>query len=84
MEVITNEPGYAILYGGIFLDGRDIGKGRHMPYEYRTAFCLETQHFPDSPNQAHFPSTILRKGQQYLSTCIYRFGISEEDFQSTK
>lgn len=71
MEVITNEPGMQ-LYGGNFLDGRDIGKG-NLPYEHRAAFCLETQHFPDSPNQEHFPSTILDKEQQYSSTCIYRF-----------
>jgi len=73
MEVITDEPGLQ-FYGGNFLDGKDIGKGE-LPYEYRTAFCLETQHFPDSPNQEHFPSTILNKGKHYTSTCIYKFSI---------
>lgn len=75
MEVITNEPGLQ-FYGGNFLDGNDIGKGG-LPYEYRTAFCLETQHFPDSPNQEHFPSTILNKGEQYTSICIYKFSTQE-------
>ena len=73
MEVITDEPGLQ-FYGGNFLDGKDIGKGS-LAYKRRTAFCLETQHFPDSPNQAHFPSTILNKGEDYRSICIYKFSI---------
>ncbi|PIQ49181.1 MAG: galactose-1-epimerase [Cytophagales bacterium CG12_big_fil_rev_8_21_14_0_65_40_12] len=76
MEVITDEPGLQ-FYGGNFLDGNDIGK-EGLPYEYRTAFCLETQHFPDSPNQENFPSTILNEGQNYTSTCIYRFSIHQQ------
>jgi aldose 1-epimerase len=76
MEVLTEEPSLQ-FYGGNFLDGKDIGKG-NLPYNYRTAFCLETQHFPDSPNQENFPSTILNEGENYTSTCIYRFSIHEQ------
>ena len=75
MKVITNEPGLQ-FYGGNFLNGRDIGKG-NSPYNYRTAFCLETQHFPDSPNQFNFPSTTLLPGAVYKSTCIYKFSIND-------
>jgi aldose 1-epimerase len=71
MEVLTNEPGIQ-FYGGNFLNGSDIGKN-NVPYNYRTAFCLETQHFPDSPNQPAFPSTVLKPGDTYKSICIYRF-----------
>jgi aldose 1-epimerase len=75
MEVYTNEPGLQ-FYGGNFLDGTDTGKyGR--PYDFRTSFCLETQHFPDSPNQPEFPSTILEPGEEYYSVCLYRFGVTE-------
>ena len=73
MEVITDEPGLQ-FYSGNFLDGKDIGK-MNLPYHYRTAFCLESQHFPDSPNQPSFPSTILEKGDKYSSTCIYKFSV---------
>jgi aldose 1-epimerase len=75
MEVITNEPGFQ-FYGGNFLNGKDIGK-EGLLYKYRTAFCLETQHFPDSPNQEHFPSTILKQGEIYESSCIYKFSIDK-------
>lgn len=71
MEVYTNEPGIQ-FYGGNFLNGTDVGKGG-IPYQYRTAFCLETQHFPDSPNKENFPSTLLNPGEAYYSVCIYRF-----------
>ncbi|TAJ14759.1 galactose mutarotase [Marinilabiliaceae bacterium JC017] len=71
LEVYTNEPGLQ-FYGGNFLDGQDKGKN-NLPYEFRTAFCLETQHFPDSPNHDNFPSTILEPEQNYYSICIYRF-----------
>ncbi len=74
--VITDEPGMQ-FYGGNFLNEKDIGKNG-IPNKYRTAFCLETQHFPDSPNQEHFPSTILNKGQHYSSTCIYKFSIHQK------
>ena len=76
MEVITSEPGLQ-FYGGNFLDGKEIGK-RNLPYNYRTAFCLEAQHFPDSPNQKHFPSTILNIGEHYKSICIYKFSINKK------
>jgi aldose 1-epimerase len=71
MEVLTNEPGIQ-FYGGNFLNGADVGK-ENIPYNFRTAFCLETQHFPDSPNQPGFPSTILEPGKKYSSICIYKF-----------
>jgi aldose 1-epimerase len=73
LAVFTNEPGIQ-FYGGNFLNGIDVGKGG-MPYQYRTAFCLETQHFPDSPNKDNFPKTILKPDGEYYSICIYRFGI---------
>ncbi|TPE44049.1 aldose epimerase family protein [Pontibacter mangrovi] len=73
MEVYTTEPGLQ-FYGGNFLDGKDKGKG-DKPYEFRSAFCLETQHFPDSPNQPNFPSTILQPGEQYQHTAIYKFSV---------
>jgi aldose 1-epimerase len=71
MEVLTTEPGMQ-FYTGNFLDGSNIGKGGAV-YKHRHGFCMETQHFPDSPNQPKFPSTILRPGKQYQSTTIYRF-----------
>ncbi len=71
MEVWTTEPGLQ-FYCGNFLDGSNVGKGGHA-YQYRTGFCLEAQHFPDSPNQATFPSTILRPGEVYRQTTEYRF-----------
>ena len=74
MEVYTNAPGIQ-FYQGNFLDGGAIGKSG-KPYVYRGAFCLETQHFPNSPNQANFPSTILRTYETYKSTCIYKFKIN--------
>ncbi len=71
MEVLTTEPGVQ-FYCGNFLDGRLVGKSG-KPYGHRSALCLETQHYPDSPNQPDFPSTILRPGEAYRSTTIYRF-----------
>ncbi len=71
MEVWTKEPGIQ-FYCGNFLDGSNVGKGG-KPYAYRTGFCLETQHFPDSPNQPKFPSTILRPGQVYDTETVYKF-----------
>ncbi|WP_231507427.1 aldose epimerase family protein [Flavobacterium sp. ZB4P23] len=75
MEVYTNEPGLQ-FYGGNFLNGTEIGK-KSKAYEYRTAFCLETQHFPDSPNKNHFPTTTVNPGEKYYSICIYKFFISK-------
>ncbi|UZD21405.1 galactose mutarotase [Algoriphagus halophytocola] len=72
MEVWTTEPAIQ-FYSGNFLDGTITGKGGKV-YELRSAFCLETQHYPDSPNQTNFPSTILEPGKQYEQTCIYKFG----------
>jgi aldose 1-epimerase len=60
------------FYSGNFLDGSNIGKGGHA-YQHREGFCLETQHFPDSPNKPQFPSTILRPGEVYRHTTVYRF-----------
>jgi aldose 1-epimerase len=73
VEVYTTEPGVQ-FYSGNFLDGTLRGKGG-QPYPHRTGLCLETQHFPDSPNKPQFPSTILRPGSEYRSTTIYRFSV---------
>jgi aldose 1-epimerase len=73
MEVYTSEPGIQ-FYCGNFLDGHHIGKGG-KPYRYRYGFCLETQHFPDSPNHPEFPSTVLRPGEKYVTSTLYRFGV---------
>jgi aldose 1-epimerase len=73
MEVWTTEPGLQ-FYSGNFLDGTLTGKeGR--AYQHRYGFCLETQHFPDSPNKPDFPSTILRPGETYSTETIYRFSV---------
>jgi len=71
MEVFTTEPGVQ-FYTGNFLDGTIRGKGGTL-YRRRSAFCLETQHFPDSPNRPEFPSTTLRPGEEYRTTTVYRF-----------
>ena len=71
MEVWTTEPGVQ-FYTGNFLDAAIIGKSG-KPYPRRSGFCLETQHYPDSPNRPNFPTTTLRKGAVYHSTTIYRF-----------
>ena len=71
MEVFTVEPGVQ-FYCGNFLDGSITGKGGKV-YKHRYGFCLETQHFPDSPNKPEFPSTILRPGKKYSTTTIYKF-----------
>jgi len=71
MEVWSTEPGIQ-FYTGNFLDGTLIGKSG-KPYQRRTGFCLETQHYPDSPNEPKFPTTTLKKGATYRSTTIYRF-----------
>ena len=71
MEVWTTEPGVQ-FYTGNFLDGTITGKSG-IRYEKRAAFCFETQHFPNSPNQKAFPSTVLRPGQTYRSQTEYRF-----------
>lgn len=73
MEVFTTEPGVQ-LYTGNHLSGKEIGNSG-KPYTPYTGFCLETQHFPDSPNQPHFPSTLLKPDDVYRSTTIYKFSI---------
>lgn len=74
MEVYTTEPGLQ-FYSGNFLTGKapmDIGKGGKA-YLHRGGFCLETQHFPDSPNKPDFPTTVLNPGERFSSTSIYKF-----------
>jgi aldose 1-epimerase len=71
LEVLTTEPGIQ-LYAANFLDGTAIGKSG-KPYERRSAFCLETQRFPDSPNHPDFPTCVLRAGQKFASTTVFRF-----------
>jgi len=75
LEVYTTEPGIQ-LYTGNFLDGTIVGKG-NVSYQKHFGFCLETQHFPDSPNHPDFPSTILRPGHKFQSTTIYKFGTTK-------
>lgn len=71
MDVYTNEPGIQ-FYSGNFMGRSDDGK-LGVKYLHRGALCLETQHYPDSPNQPNFPSTVLRPGEKYTSRCIYMF-----------
>jgi aldose 1-epimerase len=71
IDIKTTEPGVQ-FYCGNFLDGRLTGKSGRK-YSHRSGFCLETQHFPDSPNQSQFPSTILRPGEVYESSTVIRF-----------
>jgi aldose 1-epimerase len=71
MEAYTTQPGVQ-FYTGNFLDGKNTGKGGKV-YRHRYGFCLETQHFPDSPNHPAFPSTVLKPGETYRQTTVYRF-----------
>ncbi|MGM9760044.1 MAG: aldose epimerase family protein [Parabacteroides sp.] len=73
LEVYTNEPGVQ-CYTGNFMSGDDKGKGG-IVYPHRGAICLETQHYPDSPNKPTFPSVVLNPGETYKSECIYKFTI---------
>jgi aldose 1-epimerase len=75
LDVATTEPGVQ-LYTANNLNGTIVGKNGHA-YARRSALCLETQHFPDSPNHADFPSTILRPGQQFRSRTVFAFGASK-------
>jgi len=75
MEVISTEPSVQ-FYSGNFLDGTLIGKGGKV-YGFRSGFCFEPQHFPDSPNRRNFPSTVLRPGETYKNTIIYKFSVSK-------
>jgi aldose 1-epimerase len=71
LEVLSIEPGLQ-FYSGNFLDGTLTGKGGKV-YKFRNGFCMEPQHFPDSPNHPNFPSVVLKPGQTYRNTIIYRF-----------
>lgn len=73
MEVFTEEPGLQ-FYSGNFLDGTNKGKGGKV-YQHRFGFCMETQHFPDSPNQPGFPSVVLRPGDKYATKTMYKFSV---------
>ena len=75
LEVFTTEPGVQ-FYTGNFLDGKTPGKGG-VAYPRRSAFCLETQHFPDSPNQPKFPSVILKPGESFHSVTTYKFSVEK-------
>jgi aldose 1-epimerase len=75
LEVYTNEPGIQV-YTGNFLDGKVKGK-KGITYNQRTGICLETQHYPDSPNKPQWPSVMLEPGKVYQSTCIYKFGVQK-------
>jgi aldose 1-epimerase len=75
MEVFTQEPALQ-FYGGNFMDGTDTGKSGKT-YNYRESLALETQHFPDSPNNANFPSIILKPGEVYQTQSIYRFSVAQ-------
>lgn len=74
LEVWTTEPGIQ-FYSGNFLDGSMAGRGGRKIQKH-AALCLETQHFPDSPNRAHFPSTVLRPGGKYRSTTVFKVAAS--------
>ena len=74
MEVFSTEPGLQ-FYSGNFLDGSNVGKGG-VAYQYRAGFCMEPQHYPDSPNKPQFPSVVLKPGQTYRNTIIYRFSVA--------
>ncbi len=75
MDVLTNQPGLQ-FYSGNFLDGHHVGKGG-LHYRHRYGFCLETQHFPDSPNHPSFPSTVLLPGKTYSTETIYKFSVMD-------
>ena len=72
LEVESTEPGVQ-FYSGNFLDGHHVGKS-NRPYVKRAAFCVETQHFPDSPNKPDFPSTSSARARTYQSQTVFRFG----------
>jgi aldose 1-epimerase len=75
LEVYTNEPGIQV-YTGNFLDGSVKGK-KGITYNQRASVCLETQHYPDSPNKPQWPSTVLMPGQTYNSECIFKFTVEK-------
>jgi aldose 1-epimerase len=73
LEVLSNEPGLQ-FYTGNFLDGKLQGKNGKF-YQFRSGFCMEPQHYPDSPNKPNFPSVVLKPGETYKHTIIYRFSV---------
>jgi aldose 1-epimerase len=73
MEISTTEPGIQ-FYTGNYLNGSLTGKGGKV-YQKNSGLCLETQHYPDSPNRPDFPSTVLRPGQIFRSSTIHRFSV---------
>jgi len=75
MDITTTEPGIQ-FYSGNFLDGKLTGKGGRV-YPHRSGFCLETQHYPDSPNRPTFPSTTLQPGQDYKTQTVFTFGVQK-------
>jgi len=75
LTVYTSEPGVQV-YTGNFLDGKVTGK-KGIVYNQRVGLCLETQHYPDSPNKPQWPTVVVRPGQTYTSHCIYKFGIMD-------
>jgi aldose 1-epimerase len=75
LEVLSTEPGLQ-FYTGNFLDGKLTGKGG-WAYQYRNGFCMEPQHYPDSPNQPNFPSVVLKPGQIYRNTIIFKFSVEK-------
>ena len=74
LEVITDQPGI-VLYTGNYLDGTKKIGYEGKPYNFRSALCLESGHYPDSPNHPHFPTTVLNPGEPFKSTTIYRFSV---------
>jgi aldose 1-epimerase len=74
LEVFTTQPGIQ-FYSGNFLDGSLTGKGG-VVYQKHAGFCLEPQHFPDSPNHPNFPSTVLLPGEEYKQTTVFRFSVA--------
>jgi len=75
LEVLTTEPGVQ-FYSGNFLDGTVIGRDKKV-YKHRFGFCLETQHFPDSPNKPDFPSVVLKKGDIYKTSTVFKFSVEK-------
>jgi len=75
LEVFSTEPGLQ-FYTGNFLDGKLTGKGG-WAYQFRNGFCMEAQHYPDSPNQPNFPSVVLKPGEVYRNTIIFKFSVQQ-------
>jgi aldose 1-epimerase len=76
MDILTEEPGLQ-FYSGNFLTGAERDGKNGVSYPHRSAFCLETQHFPDAPNQPSFPTTVLKPGQAYKTVTVYRFSVQK-------